>query len=592
MPEFNNLREDAPHIDTVVLDDQTTAAGGLDAYRAARAVGATAAVGPQRSVQATRVGTVASSDDFPLVSFWASDPALSDSTVFSTFSRVFPSDIGPPRLVCRWIVSQGWQFISVIYENDPFALGYLRAIENEAHAQGLSVTTSVSYNGQSSESARRAVDRVADPVRGRASNIILLVGFDGMVASIAERAHERGLLSDQHVWLVCDTPSPRGAASALQAAEPPLDPALLVGVRALYFSPALQPGYLRSEQVWSTLRVDDCARAGISVPAASFAERPPLLFRFAYDAAASLVIAMKTRAHPGANQSAAELLRVLRSSDFDGASGPVTFMATGNDANSMSGPGDRQIASMDLIVHQWVLINSSDGRVTLGLERLEALNEASDEARDVSGGVPRVWLGGRTGAVGPRDAILLEYQRLQEQQRAQQQLNRTLTLVVSCVVGFLVPGALLFCGYLCIKRRRQVAQMAAAYQLQLEAKLDAAISSTAEFEHAAVLISAHEFVRLGRLIGHEELYKTAKLELARTQGGPLCSSSALKSVGRSCAHGLSDHDPLPSTFTQARPRRTHHARQARRAHACAASHHLLQSPVDVPDAAGSHGRAV
>ena len=127
------LPANAPLINPLIYDTQSSEQGGLDAYRSAHLAGAAAIIGPSYSSIAAIISVLGNVDEKPIVSFWSSSPALSDDSRYQTFSRTFPSDESPTPAAAEWLLGQGWTHISILYVGDSYGAGYRNALALAAH---------------------------------------------------------------------------------------------------------------------------------------------------------------------------------------------------------------------------------------------------------------------------------------------------------------------------------------------------------------------------------------------------------------------------------------------------------------------------
>ena len=187
--QFSSLPSGSPHLHSVVYDTDSNSQGAVPAYRDARSRGAQAIVGPARSAVSEPLAVLGSVDSVPTVSYWATATSLSSQATYPFFSRSIPSDeqsalealrvlssfgarfrppqpypvgedhaasIRDPSRVSR----AGWQYITVLHQDDVYGSGYLAVLQTNALSYGLQIYYSASYESGDTQSIRLAVSRV------------------------------------------------------------------------------------------------------------------------------------------------------------------------------------------------------------------------------------------------------------------------------------------------------------------------------------------------------------------------------------------------------------------------------------------------
>lgn len=517
VPQLGTLPADAPYIHPLPLGVASSNKLTIEGYRTGRAAGSEAMLAPPYSANSLEVASLGAVDDVALISYWASIPALSKPE-YATFSRTFPSELMPTHLVASWMHQQGWTYFTILHDSTAFANSYASALAHEAPGNGLIVVATVSYDADSNDdsesgSVALALDQITQtpPNLPVPANIIVWVDSMGNDTLVITQALRRGLFEAGRVWIVTDVIGPRTVTSRMTGAG--LDPRKLEGMRSLYFSPIMQPGYLRTAEVVKTLKSSDCANDLFQVTDDEISQnRNDPIFSYAYDAAVALALAMKVRSAPNAawantawvravrEDPNTSLTTVLQGLEFDGASGHVAFY--GDAAKTTPyGPGDRRLGELDLVIFQWVW---GEDVASLVEQPLEAIDNSSETPTPFPGGAPPRWLGGISGVV-PEDAIDASLRRAAAADKKQKEVFSIVVITVSSVLGLLLPTICGYAGWRWYLHRKRELAIKREYHRSLEAKIAAAIASTKEFDHAEVLLNAREFIRLGRLASHEEL---------------------------------------------------------------------------------------
>ena len=97
-----------------------------------------AVLGPTYSSVAKPTALIASAEQVPMLSYFASSPDLSDKLTYRFFTRTYPTDDTAARLLTRALydgsVFTDWNHVAVVYRDDVFGQGYLGAMQDEFDA--------------------------------------------------------------------------------------------------------------------------------------------------------------------------------------------------------------------------------------------------------------------------------------------------------------------------------------------------------------------------------------------------------------------------------------------------------------------------
>ena len=158
-----------------------------------------AVLGPTFSSVAKPTALMASAEQVPMLSYYASSPELSNNEFFT---RTYPSDGTAARLLTRVMydgsVFEGWNHVAVMYRNDAFGQGYVNQMElelemwaNESSNRGLRdlpvafteedvhayhTLRSFPFTAESGDEARKSVKRALELVKSSGYSVIVLVG--------------------------------------------------------------------------------------------------------------------------------------------------------------------------------------------------------------------------------------------------------------------------------------------------------------------------------------------------------------------------------------------------------------------------------
>ena len=131
VPEFASSVTPPLNITSLMNDTHGDPSTGVASYRALLSAGATALVGAGRSSVTTPVGLLSAHNVVPMVSYWSSSPTLSDSGsdgLYSSFSRVFPSDLTTASAFFSTVQLFGWEHFSILHVSDVYGRSYAETI--------------------------------------------------------------------------------------------------------------------------------------------------------------------------------------------------------------------------------------------------------------------------------------------------------------------------------------------------------------------------------------------------------------------------------------------------------------------------------
>ena len=161
-----------------------------------------AVLGPTFSSVAKPTALMASAEQVPMLSYYASSPELSNNVTYPFFTRTYPSDGTAARLLTRVMydgsVFEGWKHVAVMYRDDAFGRGYVNQMElelemwaNESSDRSLQdlpvafteedvhayhTLRSFPFTAESGDEARKSVKRALELVKSSGYSVIVLVG--------------------------------------------------------------------------------------------------------------------------------------------------------------------------------------------------------------------------------------------------------------------------------------------------------------------------------------------------------------------------------------------------------------------------------
>ena len=226
---------------------------------------------------------MASAEQMPMVSYWASSPTLSDQTAYATFGRSFPSDATHAGLLMRLLFEgfKGWKNVALVHESSQWGEGYAWAmISMHEQLRDLGVlhgTRLVAYpftihGGVPDE---QNLGLALDGVLASGCSVIVAGALGGSLPSLLEQAAQRGLINAKHAWFIPYGRSWLGELAALQPVkrrERLSD--LLSGMQSLEVTVTHQSGFDRFAAAWREMRPTDCTNP-LFQPSAELFESAP-----------------------------------------------------------------------------------------------------------------------------------------------------------------------------------------------------------------------------------------------------------------------------------------------------------------------------
>ena len=426
IPQFGQY---PPLLITPLLNDTgDDPAMGVAAYRALLHAGATALVGAGRRSSVTGlVSLLGAHNALPMVGYAASSATLSDSGsdgLYTSFARVFPTDRVTASVFVPLMQVFGWKHFSILHVSDIYGRSYTETLVAAARRADVAVMSQGAFASGDRDAAVLAVQQLKDMnERGTGANIIVLVAHSTEMEAVFSEADRQGMLKWPYVWITSD-----GVSTAVANKFPVELARKLAGILQLHTSPEALPGFARYQAAWQRLTPADCARL---VPVigeldqSAFEGRADIFGAYAYDAAAAAALAMRAVA---ANRSTspsnaatygARLNEAIRSQDFSGATGRVSFQP---------GLGDRAPGEQELVLFNWlwgdgvltsemsVSVKLSDNLAAAGTSLLEQhrangtmFKTILSNDREITwlGGERKAWWipGGSLGGDVPRDLI-------------------------------------------------------------------------------------------------------------------------------------------------------------------------------------------
>ena len=319
VPQLEKVRRDF-RLSARLADIQTTAKSAVDAYRDAKSAAVDGIVDGGASSTNIFLAQLGSLDRMPQVSYYSSSPALS-SAAFTHFGRTYPSDMSAAKTLAGLLDSFGWRYVGVLHVRDAWASAYASHLAQAATSMAVQSSEESSRNvtdgsdadvssgsGGTSETSRLRVHTTASWREGsgvevrsavaqlKASDVsvIVFLSFEIDIGTLLEAADEHGMLREGYVWIAVE-----GAIFRSISARDAEMRHRLSRVLSFEANPKSARGYTRFQELWNTLTPSDCTVPGVFSPPASLFQRQPEVYAaYAYDAVATLALALASSANP------------------------------------------------------------------------------------------------------------------------------------------------------------------------------------------------------------------------------------------------------------------------------------------------------
>jgi ABC-type branched-subunit amino acid transport system substrate-binding protein len=283
-------------------------------------------IGPMCSASAMASGWLTTEDKKVQVSQAASSVRLSDKEEFPYVSRLVAPDNenGEVGALVAALKGFGWNRVSVIYTDSPFANDYVkeftkiwtnRSISNESYISSSQKVTLLENDMLDKDSGRKAITNLMDLKISEKARVILLVAYLGEAKSILELAKDMNFQPDT-IWVAvstwCDMELPQ----------------------AIQFNSGKHPGYIgvtpfrnrdsRFQVYWERFQ-SRCNEENRT-------KMPNYYSENLVDAVVAALLAFNTTPRR-LWKNATKVTKNLRALEFDGVSGRVSFTNEGDRKN-------------------------------------------------------------------------------------------------------------------------------------------------------------------------------------------------------------------------------------------------------------------
>ncbi|CAF1122907.1 unnamed protein product [Rotaria sordida] len=174
-----------------------------DACRAVLNLNTVGIIGPELSRESQLVAPFGEKLGIPVISYASTDPDLSNKKIYPTFYRTVPSDDTAASSLVKLFIRYNWTSCSIIYQNDAFGSGGVKAINQAFNQSKLTVTQTVIFDiGYLGFRGDLKVSLVNSPTR------IVIVWAESIYTSIIlQKALDLNLVGPSFTWILSSSVS-------------------------------------------------------------------------------------------------------------------------------------------------------------------------------------------------------------------------------------------------------------------------------------------------------------------------------------------------------------------------------------------------
>ncbi len=159
-------------------------------------------VGPARSATSMPTALVTGIKNIPQISYWATSQKLDELSQFPRFMRTIPSDKQVAYATCKFWVSQGWRYASIIYVSDDYGEAYKEALIESCRKLGMQTLNVYPYSD--ADSAQSLEATVLKASQSQFNVFMLIAGGASAPAVILRAAEKAGALGEGSAWFISD----------------------------------------------------------------------------------------------------------------------------------------------------------------------------------------------------------------------------------------------------------------------------------------------------------------------------------------------------------------------------------------------------
>lgn len=156
-------------------------------------------VGPSESQTTVPVANIASISGLPIVGFWATTDKLSNKAKYSSYFRVVTPDRYQISAMIRFISNQGWNYISILYENSVYGQTAFLELKRQIKGRKICIATSAEVSEGTTD-----FDNVAqDIIEHKNANVVIYYGVPilSMFDAIRKRNYSELIWLGSDAWI-------------------------------------------------------------------------------------------------------------------------------------------------------------------------------------------------------------------------------------------------------------------------------------------------------------------------------------------------------------------------------------------------------
>ncbi|CAF1453204.1 unnamed protein product [Adineta steineri] len=155
-------------------------------------------VGPELSSETPITAEYGEKVGIPIVSYSATDPGLSNRSIYPAFYRTVPSDSVATIAIIKLFIRFQWNSCIIIYQNDAFGIDGSNAINNAFNNNNLTVVNQIMFN---IDTLNFQSDLKTSSVSS-STRIVILWASSIYTNLILQNALNAGVVGPQFMWIL------------------------------------------------------------------------------------------------------------------------------------------------------------------------------------------------------------------------------------------------------------------------------------------------------------------------------------------------------------------------------------------------------
>ena len=147
-------------------------------------------IGTDTSSSSRATAVVSGVFGIPQLSYWATSSTLDNKVDYPLFMRSIPTDDALAFSVCKYWVSKGYKFASVVYVNDNYGEAWQAAVVKQCAKMGMKQVLTMPFSDGTLEEVDAQMKTLAASIKATGINVVLLVLVDLGFSSYFKAAYE------------------------------------------------------------------------------------------------------------------------------------------------------------------------------------------------------------------------------------------------------------------------------------------------------------------------------------------------------------------------------------------------------------------